>query len=167
MGFREKIEHTSTLLTGAILGATAMYMLDAQQGRRRRALARDKMVRALNRLGREARRQARNMGKRSFGQVAELRSSLRDRGGVDDVKLVERVRAQLGHAVSHPGSLEIRATDGHVTVSGPVLRHEIDQICDRLNKTRGVSDFELRVEAHDSAEGVPGLQGHSRRERIA
>lgn len=162
MGFRDTIEHTSTLLTGAILGATAMYIFDAQQGRRRRSLARAKMIRGLHMLGREARRQARDISNRGFGQVAELRSSLRDRSGVDDAVLVDRVRAQLGHVVAHPGSLEITARDGCVIVSGPVLRSEIDRVCDRLNKTRGVRDFQLRVDTHDSSMGVSGPQGRAR-----
>jgi len=166
MQLRDRIDHTSTLLSGAILGATAMYIFDSQQGNRRRALARDKMIRAVHLLGRFARRQAKDTANRALGHLAEIRSSVRDHSaGVDDETLVSRVRAQLGHVVAHPGSLEVTARDGHVIISGPVLRRDIERMCDRLNKTRGVRDFDLQVEAHDSPQGVPGLQGRSRGER--
>lgn len=163
---RNGLIDNATLVSGMILGATAMYILDPQQGRRRRALARDKAVRGANLLGRWMNQQARDMGNRAIGHVAEWRSNLRDNTRqIDDETLVSRVRAQLGHVVAHPGSLEIRASDGVVTIGGPVLSHEVQKIRDRLSKTRGVRECRLEVDEHESRGSVPGLQGVSRSER--
>jgi osmotically-inducible protein OsmY len=84
---------------------------------------------------------------------------------VDDSELEERVRAQLGHAVSHPGSLEVIVRDGAVTVLGQVLRGEYDRIRKRLEQTRGVRDLDMQVEVYDSPGDIPGLQGESRWQR--
>ena len=163
---RNGLIDNATLVSGMILGASAMCIFDSQQGRRRRALARDKAVHAAHLLGRWMNRQARDMGNRAIGSVAEWRSSLRDRTRqLDDDTLVSRVRAQLGHVVAHPGSLEIRVEDGVVTIGGPVLSHEIHKIRDRISKTRGVRECHLEVDEHESRGNVRGLQGVSRSER--
>jgi hypothetical protein len=163
---RNGIVDNATLVSGMILGATAMYILDPQQGRRRRALARDKAVRGAHLLGRWLNRQARDLGNRAIGNVAEWRSSVRDSGrDIEDDRLVSRVRAQLGHVVAHPGSLQIHASNGVVTIGGPVLSHEIEKVRERISKTRGVRECRLDVDAHESRGSVPGLQGVSRSER--
>src|SRR5438128_6823791 len=108
MRLRERIDHTATLLTGMALGAGIMYIFDEQSGGLRRAWARDKMVRATHASAWWTRRQARDLGNRALGSMYELRSSLRDRGReIPDDVLRERVRTQLGHVVSHPGSLDV------------------------------------------------------------
>ena len=166
MGIRDSISHTSTLLSGAIVGAAAMYILDPQQGNRRRAQAREKAMHGGHLLLRAARRRAKHLVNRGYGQMAELVSGLRDRNSeIDDDTLVRRVRAQLGHAVAHPGSLEITAKDGCVRVFGPVLNREVPRMEERLRKTRGVRSFELRVDRYESPADIPGLQGQPRMPR--
>jgi hypothetical protein len=152
--------------TGALLGAGILYLMDPDRGERRRALVRDKFVRFGNDARWYANKQMRNANNHVRGTVAEYYSRWRDsRGEVSDEVLEERVRAQIGHVVSHPGSLDVVATGGHVTIAGPVLRGESEKLRERLDVTRGVRDYDLRVEEHDSAENVPGLQGESRFQR--
>ncbi len=163
---RNRIIDNATMVSGMILGATAMYILDPQQGSRRRALARDKAIRGGYLLGRWLNRQARDLGNRAIGRVAEWRSSLRDQSRtLDNDTLVRRVRAQLGHVVAHPDSLEISAHEGAVTIGGPVLRHEVEKIRNRISRIRGVRHCRLEVDAHGSGGSVPGLQGASRSKR--
>jgi hypothetical protein len=143
-----------------------MYLLDPRGGRRRRALIRDKFLRGSRlarmyggKLGRHAAREAR-------GEFEERKARLRERGALipDDV-LVERVRAQIGHVASHPGSIDVIARNGAVTLRGPALRGEIDKICNRLDETRGVREYNIELREYDSAENIPGLQGVSRSQR--
>lgn len=160
---RNRLIDNATLVSGMILGATAMYIFDPQQGRRRRALARDRAVRGAHLLGRWMSCRARDLGNHAIGRAAEWRSEMRDRTRrLDDDTLVRRVRAQLGHVVAHPGSLAITAQDGMVTIAGPVLADETDRIRERISKTRGVRECRLEVDAHESPGSVPGLQGVSR-----
>ena len=162
----DRINDVAMLLVGATIGAMVMYILDANSGRRRRARARDKAVRILNDLQWYARRRGENLKNRALGSLAEMRSRAREaQTQVGDRVLEARSRAQLGHMLSHPGAVEVRAEDGCVIVSGPVLEGEREKILDRLNKTRGVRTIDLRVTEHSSSEGIPSLQGSPRMPR--
>jgi hypothetical protein len=149
------------MLLGAGIGAGLMFLLDPEAGNRRRALIRDKMTGLRNDASWALRRKVRHLGNKVFGAVVEWRIRIRgDRA--DDSTLEQRVRAQIGHAVSHPGALEVSARNGHVRISGPVLAGEQEQIGRRLRGTRGVHGFELHVRAEKKAGSTPALQGESR-----
>ena len=77
---------------------------------------------------------------------------------IDDV-LIERVRARLGRLVSHPGAIHVAATDGTVTLSGPIFEAELEQALKGIAAVPGVIAVENRLEAHAEARHVPGLQG--------
>lgn len=167
MTTRERFDHTMTLVSGMILGATAMYIFDANRGARRRAYARDRVIHAGNRMGRGIRKHSRDWVNRALGSVAELRSSLQDRmAAVPDDQLVDRVRSQLGHVVSHSGLLRVEARDGCVLVSGPVLEGEVEKIRRRIAQTRGVKECVVNVEPHDDLDRVSGQQGSRLRQAI-
>ncbi len=155
-----------SLLAGMGLGAGLMYVFDPEKGSRRRALARDKAVRFGKEIAWHADKQARNAVNHIKGSIAEYQATVRDRmRDIDDDQLVRRVAAQAGHVVSHPGALQITAEDGCVLVRGPILRAEFDRLKHRLDQTRGIRDYDLQVEVHDTAENVPELQGESRWQR--
>lgn len=163
MTTRDRMGHTLTLLNGMIIGAMAMYIFDENRGAKRRAYARDKLIRAGHLLGRTIRKRGRDLMHRAVGSVAELRSSVRDRvASIPDDILVDRVRSQIGHVVSHPGLLDISAQDGCVSVCGPVLRSEVEKIRNRLAKIRGVRDCRLQLEPHADLDQVAGSRGGRR-----
>lgn len=58
------------------MGAAVMYVLDPDKGRRRRALVRDKAVRAAHKTGDVIGSRSRDLGNRARGIAAEARSSL-------------------------------------------------------------------------------------------
>lgn len=158
---RSGLKDGGVMLLGASVGAGLMYLLDPRGGAHRRALIRDKFVSLSKQTAWEADRRRRDMMNRMRGEIEEFR---RRGQHVDDDTLIERARAQIGHVVSHPGSLEITASNGCVFVRGPVLRGERSRVEERLRKTRGVQSCELSgLVEHDSAEHVSGWQGaHSR-----
>ena len=166
MTTRERLDHTVTLVSGMIIGATIMYIFDEHRGAKRRSHARDKIVHAAHTVGRETRKRTRDLFNRGIGSIAELGSSVRDRiRSLPDDQLVDRVRAQLGHVVSHSGLLQVYAKNGCVTVSGPVLDREIDNIRNRMKKIRGVKECRVQVEPHTELDRVSGSLG--RRPRTA
>jgi uncharacterized membrane protein len=77
--------------------------------------------------------------------------------------LVQRVRARLGRACSHPNSVEVDATDGHIVLKGLILASEADLLLEEIQAVRGVRSVEDRLERHKTAEGISGLQGGSGR----
>lgn len=60
-----------SFLCGMALGSLAMYILDPAEGRRRRALARDKMNRIKNDMASYSGKTARDLRNRAQGVVAE------------------------------------------------------------------------------------------------
>lgn len=143
------------------LGAGAAFLLDPQQGRRRRALIRDRMVRA-SREAREFRdAAAQDLRARARGLSYQLRNQARTlRGGpVTDDVLVERVRANLGRYVSHPHAIRVTAQNGYVTLGGDILAGEHGRLLQALRSVGGVRDCADRLDVHARAEGISALQG--------
>ena len=150
-----------TLLSGVGLGAGLMYLLDPQGGGRRRAVARDKAVSSLKKGGRALRKTSIDLGNRTRGLVAQASSRLR-KDDADDQILEARLRSKLGRWVSHPSAIEVEVQDELVVLSGQVLASEIDRLLAKVQKVKGVQDVESRLEIHESADGVPALQGEGR-----
>ncbi|HEV2123978.1 MAG TPA: BON domain-containing protein, partial [Chloroflexota bacterium] len=136
------------------------------RGRRRRARVRDRFTRTFNvsedllgKAGRDARHRAR-------GLLAELGAEARYRllrePPASDAVLAERVRARIGRVATHPSAIEVTAQGSHVTLSGPVLAHELDRLLSAVRGVRGVQEVENRLEAHERPDGVSGLQGAGR-----
>jgi len=151
------------LLLALALGATSAYLFDPQQGRRRRALLRDKVTRTMN-DGREFADAAReDLRYRAQGLAARAKSW---RGGpAPDDTVVERVRAKLGRYASHPGAVEVTAHNGCVVLTGDVLAAEEQSLYHAICAVRGVEHVENNLTAHESAEGVSALQGGTERDR--
>ncbi|MDQ3949093.1 MAG: BON domain-containing protein, partial [Gemmatimonadota bacterium] len=144
------------------LGVALMYFLDPGRGARRRAIVRDKVVHLAHKTGDAAETTGRDLRNRAQGLAAEVRGRF-DREDVDDDVLVERVRAEMGRAVSHPSSIVVTATEGRVTLSGPILAREVGELLSHVRSVRGVQDVVDQLEVHERADDVPGLQGGTAR----
>jgi uncharacterized membrane protein len=146
------------IFLGGALGALAMYLLDPQQGRRRRARTRDKVVHAGKVLNEAGKVTARDTAHRAKGLLASTRK-LFDHGQVDDDVLVGRVRAELGRFVSHSHAIEVAAQGGHVTLSGPILAEEVRPLLRCVRRVPGVRAVSDRLSVHEDASRVSSLQG--------
>jgi hypothetical protein len=73
------MKHQLSLLGGVGLGASLMYLLDPDGGRRRRALARDKAVHGMKAGGRSLRGTSVHLGNKAKGLMAKASSQLRGR----------------------------------------------------------------------------------------
>jgi hypothetical protein len=153
--------NTKDVLLGAGIGAAAVFIMDPGRGGRRRALVRDKIVRAtrLTRDGLDA--TARDVGNRARGIAAATRGRIWNEE-IDDDTLVERVRAKLGRASSHPRAIDVLANDGIVTLRGPILANEVQNVIAITRSVRGVEDVINHLQSHESAVGIPSLQGEGR-----
>jgi uncharacterized membrane protein len=151
------------LIGGLLVGAGLMYLLDPDRGARRRALVRDRTVRAGHKLGDGLEATTRDLRNRARGTAAELRSRVR-RETVGDEILHERVRSAIGRAVSHPGAIRVTVWEGRVTLQGPVLEEELDPLLRAARRVRGVSEVVNELNVHRDPAGVPSLQGGRPRE---
>jgi hypothetical protein len=150
---------TAIALTGAALGAGVMYLLDPAVGRRRRARLGEAVAHASHRARAVAGSTARDAGHRMSGAAARTLGRLTSEGPPADDVLVERVRARLGRLVSHPGAIDVKASAGFVTLTGPVFAVELDQLIAGVTEVPGVAGLENRLEPHADAAHIPSLQG--------
>jgi uncharacterized membrane protein len=157
--WRTLLTHPSTPIVFAIglgSGLAAAYLLDPSRGRRRRAIASDRARHLARQEMRFLGKAARDTKNRARGIAARMRWS---REEPDDDRLHARVRAELGHHVSHAGAIEVTVHDGVVTLRGPIMREEIPEVVRAIRHVRGVMAVQDALEPHDADDRVPSLQG--------
>ena len=85
--FRRRDDSTSTFLlgvaTGLAVGAFAMFILDPQQGRRRRALARDKAAHYGREVGNFVSTTSQDLKNRAYGLAKEAEGMVREQMGTE------------------------------------------------------------------------------------
>lgn len=150
------------LITGMGIGAGLMYILDPDRGKRRRALARDKMTSCVHKTRDAMQATSRDMRNRAQGLVYDV-GSIFSKEDVPDATLVERVRSKLGRAVSHPSAIGVTAKLGRVTLAGPVLKGEVKNLLKAVSSVGGVQGVDNQLEIHDEPGNIPALQGEARR----
>ena len=132
---------TGLLMLGCVgLGVGLMYMLDPNGGARRRALVRDKTRRYWQQTGDLIGKTAQDAQNRTRGMLWQARTQLRSAEVPDDTVLEARVRAQLGHAVSHGGAIRVTARQGRVTLSGPISPSAADKLLATVASVPGVTE---------------------------
>src|SRR5688572_26857214 len=128
------MHHTLPLIGGVTVGAGLMFILDPDRGRRRRALMRDKSMRWSRKTREFAGSASRDVRNRAIGMGAMLKSWMQPGPPVPDHILAQRVRATLGMYSRHPSAIDVHVTDGVVTLSGPVLDDEVDDMCTAIRR---------------------------------
>lgn len=152
-----------TSMAGALAGSALMYFLDPRTGSRRRAVVRDKAVRALHVAEEATGKTARDLAHRSRGLIAGVAGRI-DRELVDDDTLAERVRAELGRVTSHPHAIKVTCQNGVVQLNGPILKREKKRLLRAMKRVPGVLELHDLLEAYRQADNMPDLQGGVRRE---
>src|SRR5687768_6512180 len=143
-------------ISGLLVGLGVAYLLDPDRGARRRALVRDKAVRAGHKLADGVEARASDLRNRTKGAAAELRSRFKG-DDADDEILHERVRSAIGRVVSHPGAILVNVGEGTVTLQGQVLESELDSLLRAAEGVRGVAQVVNELEVHPQAGSVPEI----------
>jgi hypothetical protein len=151
-----------TAIAGGLgIGAAMMYFLDPERGAGRRSMVRDQFQGTLRSKREALDVMTRDFNNRTRGMIQETRSRVRG-GEVSDEVLVNRVRSEIGRFCSHSGSVQVTATGGNVVLSGPILADEAQVVVTCARKVPGVRHVNNMMDVHESAAGVPGLQGEGR-----
>lgn len=145
------------------LGAGLMYVLDPDRGKRRRALLVDQAAHAFRTAEDAAGKTARDSRNRFQGLLHSIGALTRGSDVVPDDILEARIRSKVGGLVRHPKALEISARRGRVTLSGPILADEADDVVGCILGLRGVRHIDNKLDIHHRGESVPALQGEGRR----
>ncbi len=160
------MKKSNALLTGLGLGAGLMYAFDPGQGRRRRAVARDKALHA-GRVTRESVGKAkRDLSHRVKGATHRVSTAV-SREIPDDRVLEERVRSGLGHRLSRPGEVEVQARCGRVVLRGAVPAGEVEDAVRGVRHIRGVRDVVDELDRGGEPEPPEPSDGNGRSAREA
>lgn len=143
------------LAAAVAAGAAAMYFLDPETGRRRRARARDKAVSNYHHAGRYARAQGRHLANHVRGAAAHLKGA---QPPESDQQLEGRVRTRLGRLVSRPANIEVTVTDGSVHLGGRVPASEHEGLVDAIFAVDGVFEVLDRTRVVGLPDNVTELQ---------
>lgn len=142
--------------------AAAVYYLDPEMGRRRRAMVRDKF----DSMSHDASDYARATGKRAAERVKDLTASARasfssghSQPQDGDRQLRDRIRAQLDRLVSHPQAIEVVVNQGSASLRGQVLASERDRLMSSVQAMPGVAHIDDRLEVHDEASSMTLVHG--------
>ena len=133
--------YAATGISTLLVGAGLMYLLDPQRGKQRRAQVVDKATSIVNRTGRSARQVGRDLRNRATGYAHEAQGYVMTEDAVSAEQLLQRVRSDMGHVVSHAGQIQVM-TDNHgrVTLHGKVLAAEVDKLMSTVKAVGGVTE---------------------------
>lgn len=150
------------LVGWAGIGAGLMFLLDPNTGARRRGLLRDQFVHVSRKSGDGVRKLGRDLRNRASGIASAVRSVGRQEP-VHDAALTDQIRSQMGRAVSHPRAVHVTAQNGKVTLTGDILKSELNRLLRTVAKVPGVHEIDNRMNTHQEAGDVRSLQGGSRK----
>ena len=155
---KERMMRIGKVLRGIVSGAAVMYFLDPQMGARRRALARDKMVKFFNRASERVGNATERAADRARGIAAETARRFNTEPISDEV-MVARVRSEMGRYLKHPHAVHVTAHNGHITLTGDILAHEVQPLLNKLNNMQFVESIDNLLQTHADATNLPDLQG--------
>ena len=148
------------------LGAGLMFLLDPNQGRRRRALIRDKAYSAGRSAAGYAERTGRDLSNRASGLAHEAGSyassaysSAKSAMGmgsgeqVDDTSLAEQVRSTIGRQQNASG-VNCRCENGRVVLTGSIPASGVESLVSAVRGINGVSGVDNQLVVRDSVSSM-------------
>lgn len=134
---------TGLLLLGGLgLGASILLLLGAQKGYQA-ATSRPKTL-----------PQVRDWAR---GFMSETGNLFRRRT-VSDATLVAQAQSRLNRLVSRPSAVEITANQGQLTLSGPVLDRECEDLLASVASIRGVKEVVNRLDVQERTTTIMGVE---------
>ena len=129
----------------AAIGAALTYFFDPDNGRRRRATTRDRVLAFFRGTGRRGGRLGRAAAAETYG-LKQKATHLREepKPEPDDVTLARKVETEIFRGPDVPkGQINVNAVDGVVTLRGEAPSAEmIGQLVERARRVQGVREVE-------------------------
>jgi osmotically-inducible protein OsmY len=132
------------LALGGLLGAAIAYLLDPQNGRRRRAMLRDRSAALVRQGGRSTARAGRAVAADAYGVAQKAQHLKEEPKEFDDATLAQKVQSEIFRDADVPkGQINVNAEDGIVVLRGEVEQPElIEELVERTRKVQGVRDVQ-------------------------
>jgi osmotically-inducible protein OsmY len=131
------------LLGLTVIAAAVAYFFNPQEGRRRRAEARDRIA-GFFRRGIQEGEQLRHQASAQAEELADQAKELAQEPEPDDVTLTQKVESEIFRDVDVPkGQINVNAENGKIYLRGEVGKPElIEDLEQRARKVQGVQDVE-------------------------
>jgi osmotically-inducible protein OsmY len=131
------------LLGLAAIAAAVTYFFNPQEGRRRRAEARDRIT-GFFRSGAREDEQLSHQASAQAEEIAEQGKELGQEPEPDDVTLTQKVESEIFRDVDVPkGQINVNAENGKIYLRGEVGKPElIEDLEQRARKVQGVQEVE-------------------------
>lgn len=133
------------LLKFASLGAALAYFFDPQNGRRRRALAQDRLPAFFRSSARRAEQLGRGAQSQAYGVTQKVKHRKEeDKPQPDDVTLARKVETEIFRGAEVPkGQINVNAENGIVVLRGEIERPDlIEELEQKARKVQGVREVE-------------------------
>jgi len=153
--YKHIAEDILVLTAGLGTGAGLMYLCDPNRGRARRTRLAGEFRSLIRRDESKLAKRAKDVLHRVEGFAAEAVSALAEEEPVADEVLVARVRARLGHILSHPHEVKVQADGGVVTLEGKLTHPERRLLREEVKGVPGVKRIDDHLKARSSF--APGL----------
>lgn len=139
-----------------LIGFGTAYLFDLQQGRRRRTVARERVLKAVRRTARVGQRKARFTGGRLRGVVARARFLVRRPSlSTDDRTVEQRIRSGALRDVGlSTNEVEVEVEAGVASLRGAVDSPSLaDDLVTRVEKVPGVRDVAAMIRVTSAQSG--------------
>lgn len=124
-------------------GAAIMYLFDPRDGKRRRAVARDRTAGAVRDLRRKADKRARYMEGKAHGFVHEIHGE-QPKPDMDDATLKHKIESEVLR--DHDGPINVSVANGVAELRGTLRRPEdIRRLEQDVSRVPGVLGVDNRV----------------------
>jgi osmotically-inducible protein OsmY len=139
----------------AVIGAALVYFFDPQQGARRRAMARDRVLAFFRKRGRKAARLGRKASSDAYGLKQRLAHRQEAPKDFDDQTLKAKVESEVFRPADAPkGDVDVNVENGVVYLRGQVEQQLIEDLDQRVRSVQGVRAVENLLH-------VPGTEAPS------
>jgi uncharacterized membrane protein len=146
-------------LSGIALGAIAMYLADPTHGKRRRAIAQEKMRTLTDRTS-SALNVAAHGASTTWSDIQAQANRMMGQGTkskpIDNHVLEARVRSKLGRAMMNSQFIDVTADAGYVTLRGSVPADDRQHVVRLVQAIPGVRDVRDKLDAYDEDGGAAG-----------
>src|SRR6266545_271591 len=142
------------------LGALITYFFDPENGRRRRALARDRIPALFRRGSERLERTGRGVAAEAYGVKQKVKHvKEQEKPQPDDVTLARKVETEIFRDADVPkGQINVNAENGVVVLRGEVGQPDmINDLEQKARKVQGVRDVENLL--HEPGTPVPTKTG--------
>lgn len=152
------------LLAAGVAGAAGEYFLDPQSGRRRRAVAKDRVAAFLRRRAADTEKQARYAAGVARGAAEDITPSGREPAELNDPALEAKVESEIFRDPDAPkGEVNVNVEEGIVFLRGQLDSAErIGRLVEAAGEVEGVRGVENLV--HLPGEGAPSKGNGEKRE---